>query len=72
MTTHERWLRPPRSPTIVGSAVDTIVWSSAARNMPSMSATKTVASARPLRRASASGGAPAVVPVSVAAAIVRQ
>ena len=29
---------PLRSPTIVGSAVDTIVWSSAARNMPHMSA----------------------------------
>ena len=40
-------MRPPRSPTIVGSAVETIVWSSAARNMPSISATKTVVSARP-------------------------
>ncbi len=29
---------PLRSPTIVGSAVDTIVWSSAASSMPSMSA----------------------------------
>ena len=34
-TTHDRWLAPPRSPTIVGSAVDTIVWSSAESNMPS-------------------------------------
>jgi hypothetical protein len=25
VTTHERWLRPPRSPTIVGRAVATIV-----------------------------------------------
>ncbi len=40
VTTHERWFSPPRSPTIVGSAVATIVWSSAARNMPSMSAAK--------------------------------
>jgi hypothetical protein len=30
------WLRPPRSPTIVGSAVDTIVWSSAAINRTSI------------------------------------
>ena len=35
MTTHERWLRPCRSPAIVGSAVETIVWSSDARNIPS-------------------------------------
>ena len=48
MTTHERWSRPPRSPTIVGSAVETIVWSSAARNMPSISAPKTGTSARPV------------------------
>src|SRR5438067_5144052 len=52
VTTQERWLRPPRSPTIVGSAVETIVWSSAARNMPSMSAAKTVQSARPWSRPS--------------------
>src|ERR671934_1499340 len=52
VTTHERWLSPPRSPTIVGSAVETIVWSSAARNMPSMSAAKTVHSARPWSRPS--------------------
>ena len=32
------WEPPLRSPTIVGSAVDTIVWSSAASSMPSMSA----------------------------------
>ena len=53
VTTHERWLRPPRSPTMVGKAVETIVWSRAARNMPSMSATKTVRSARPVSGASA-------------------
>src|SRR5919204_3170767 len=52
VTTHERWFRPPRSPTIVGNAVETIVWSSAARNMPSISAAKTVQSARPVRRPS--------------------
>jgi hypothetical protein len=30
--THEYCVRPPRSVTILGSAVATIVWSSAARN----------------------------------------
>lgn len=38
VTTHDRWLSPPRSLTIVGSAVDTIVWSSAASSMASMRA----------------------------------
>src|SRR5689334_10367661 len=37
VTTHDRWFRPPRSPTMVGSAVATMVWSSAASSMPSMS-----------------------------------
>ena len=40
MTTHERWEIPPRSPTIVGSAVETIVWSSAASSSTSISAAK--------------------------------
>ena len=57
VTTHERWLRPPRSPTIVGSAVETIVWSSAARNIPSISATNTVVSARPVSRPSVGASA---------------
>ena len=35
VTTQDRCPAPPSSPTIVGSAVETIVWSSAARNMPS-------------------------------------
>src|SRR6266404_2034546 len=34
------WLSPPRSPTIVGSAVETIVWSSDASSRTSISATK--------------------------------
>ena len=38
VTTHARWEPPCRSPTMVGSAVDTMVWSSAARSMPSSSA----------------------------------
>ena len=37
MTTHDRCSRPPSSPTIVGSAVDTIVWSSAASSITSIS-----------------------------------
>src|SRR4029453_17195372 len=51
VTTHERCSRPPRSPTIVGSAVDTIVWSSAARNMPRPSAANTGTNAPPVRGA---------------------
>src|SRR3546814_2752961 len=39
-TIHERCARPPNSPTIVGSAVDTIVWSSDASSITSMSAPK--------------------------------
>src|SRR5579864_286194 len=41
ITTHDRWFSPWRSPAIVGRAVDTIVWSSEARIMPNMSATRT-------------------------------
>src|SRR6185437_6174010 len=54
VTTQERWLSPPRSPTIVGSATETIVWSSAARNMPSISAMKTVRRAVPVSLPSSS------------------
>src|SRR3954471_13588218 len=35
VTTHESWSIPPRSPTIVGSAVATIVWSSEASSIAS-------------------------------------
>src|ERR1039458_1729900 len=52
VTTHDRWLSPWRSPAMVGNAVDTIVWSSAARNMPSMSAPSTTT----IRRCSSSVG----------------
>ena len=38
VTTQDRCERPPRSLTMVGSAVETIVWSSAASSMASMSA----------------------------------
>src|SRR3954452_20628208 len=36
VTTHEMCSRPPRSPTIVGSAVETIVWSSDASSITSI------------------------------------
>src|SRR5262245_60760259 len=38
VTTQDRWDSPCRSPAIVGSAVATIVWSSAASSIPSSSA----------------------------------
>src|SRR5215471_20532906 len=38
--TQESWSRPPRSPTIVGSAVATMVWSAAATSMPRTSPVK--------------------------------
>ena len=37
VTTQESWSRPPSSPTIVGRAVDTIVWSSEASSIASSS-----------------------------------
>jgi hypothetical protein len=40
VTTQERCEIPLRSPTIVGSAVETMVWSSAARSSTSSRATK--------------------------------
>ena len=40
VTTHESCEMPPRSPTIVGSAVDTIVWSSDASSITSINAAK--------------------------------
>src|SRR5579875_510150 len=40
VTTHESWSTPPRSPTIVGRAVATTVWSRDASSIPSISAPK--------------------------------
>jgi hypothetical protein len=40
--THEMWSSPPNSPTIVGSAVATIVWSSAASDIPAIRPANTV------------------------------
>ena len=57
MTTQASFEAPPRSPTIVGSAVETIVWSSAAISITSISAPKTgailVAGASPVPAVSA-------------------
>src|SRR6478735_447056 len=41
VTTHEMWSKPPRSPTIVGRAVETIVLSSAASSITSTRPAKT-------------------------------
>jgi hypothetical protein len=46
VTTHESWLTPPSSAVMVGSAVATIVESSAARSTASMSAPKTTKTSR--------------------------
>ena len=64
MTTHEMWLSPPRSLTIVGRAVETMVWSRAASSSPSSSApiaTRTVRLDWP--SPGAGSGAPGPVPV---------
>lgn len=50
VTTQDRCPAPPRSPTMVGSAVPTMVWSSAASSIPSSTAPKT-ALTRPRLRA---------------------
>jgi uncharacterized PurR-regulated membrane protein YhhQ (DUF165 family) len=63
VTTHERWFSPPSSPTMVGSAVDTIVWSSAASSMVSMSAPTTARMRRPSTGSAA--GLPATALINV-------
>jgi hypothetical protein len=40
VTTHDSELNPPRSPTMVGSAVDTIVWSRLANTIANISPVK--------------------------------
>ena len=40
MTTHDMCSRPPSSPTMVGSAVATMIWSSAARKVTNNRQTK--------------------------------
>lgn len=59
VTTHDNWSSPPSppsSPTIVGSAVDTIVWSSADSSMTSSSAATISPVGASRRAASAAGG----------------
>lgn len=63
VTTQAMCPPPPRSATMVGSAVDTIVWSSAASSMPSTMVTKTMLVRRRLSGGGPAGGA--VVTVSV-------
>ena len=59
VTTQVRWDAPCRSPTMVGRAVDTMVWSSAARNMPSSSAPMMMSTRRRGRSRVGAGGAAA-------------
>jgi hypothetical protein len=40
VTTQDRWAAPPRSRTMVGSAVDTMVWSKEASSIASISPLK--------------------------------
>ena len=63
-TTQDRWPAPPRSPTMVGSAVDTIVWSSAASSMPS----SRVPNTRLIRRRSSTVGSVSAAATWVATA----
>src|SRR4051812_2443245 len=63
--------RPPSSPTIVGSAVETIVWSSEASSMTSISPLTTSRIER--RSAGRSiGGAAALIPTGLPRGICRQ
>ena len=41
VVTHRRWLMPPSSPTMVGSAVETMVWSSEPMTIAIIRATNT-------------------------------
>ena len=59
VVTHSMWSTPPSSPTMVGRAVDTIVWSSELTNMASMSPANTAMSERLLMISPCSGTAPA-------------
>ena len=52
---------PPSSPTMVGNAVDTTVWSSAATRIPSMTVTKIRLIARLVSSCGWVGGAVVVV-----------
>ena len=60
MTTQAMWAPPPRSPTMVGRAVETIVWSSAASSMPSIRAPMMSSTRRWLSPSIASPGPPVI------------
>ena len=66
-TTHEMCPAPPRSPTIVGSAVDTMVWSSAESNMPSSTVRNTRFIRRRSRPESGAGAAATSVAMTITA-----
>ena len=66
VTTHDTCAPPPRSPTMVGSAVDTIVWSSAASSIPSMIVPKTRLICRRLSTGAATGSPEVGVAVPIA------
>ena len=68
VTTHDRCSIPPRSPTIVGSAVETIVWSSDASSRTSISAAKI----RPTRGACWAGGFGSVAELTAASSTVTE
>ena len=66
VTTQDRWVAPPRSPTMVGNAVPTIVWSSAASSMPNAMTSKIA-----LRRPGLNEGGPVAATSAVATVMLR-
>src|SRR5688500_10900421 len=56
---HAMWETPPSSPTMVGIAVDTMVWSRAAMSMPASRAPKIVLIRRRVRTSGTAPGAAA-------------
>ncbi|GAA2463711.1 hypothetical protein GCM10010289_57170 [Streptomyces violascens] len=66
MTTHDMWAAPPRSETIVGSAVPTMVWSSAASSIPSMIVPNTMFRCRTSSTGGADTGAVSLAVVTLA------
>src|ERR1043166_4118862 len=65
VTTHEMWARPPNSPTIVGSAVATIVESRAAKSITSNSPPKTTSTLSCEARDVSSTGAAACIAIEL-------
>src|SRR5262249_53986555 len=65
VTTQEMWARPPNSPTIVGSAVATIVESSAAKSITSNNPPKTTSTLSCETRDVSSAGAAASIAIEL-------